>query len=381
MHIQRFPWLLLIVLAITGCTKDDRNIRTADYIKTSTYVPVNLVIDSSSNLDSTNYQFGRVDGIEVDNQGNIYVLDNASLKIYKFDDSGKYLSSIGSRGRGEGEFMNIQNLLLTEDNGNTHLYVADRATFKVTEFMASGQFANSFLPTTGTIFPRGKMLSMSIGDDLKFVSLYKLYEGAEDKNCLFHVFASDFRKISCSGEFDVLEFSDSYVFDHLTQSDPGYFDIDNRHNIYYTPKLYSGILYKFAYDSVRNNWVYSDRYYGYVENMAPVEEYAEPIHYRFSNNRGSFYGRVINKSVGLYIQHPNIIHFTKILKGGRYLFGAEIYSEHGSLEKYIEIIGLNSPDGGPDSIGDVFTMDKSGYFYIMGIKDERPKVYRFSLNY
>jgi hypothetical protein len=54
--------------------------------------------------DDENYMFYRVKNIEVDNQGNIYVLDAGSHRVQKYDKDGNYLLTIGKRGQGPGEF-------------------------------------------------------------------------------------------------------------------------------------------------------------------------------------------------------------------------------------------------------------------------------------
>jgi hypothetical protein len=49
------------------------------------------------------YLFSRINGIDVDDDGNFYVLDFASAQVRVFDDRGVFLRAIGRKGQGPGE--------------------------------------------------------------------------------------------------------------------------------------------------------------------------------------------------------------------------------------------------------------------------------------
>ena len=44
-------------------------------------------------------------GVAVDHGGNIYVADSGNQRIVKFDSGGRFIKSLGSKGRGPGEFL------------------------------------------------------------------------------------------------------------------------------------------------------------------------------------------------------------------------------------------------------------------------------------
>jgi hypothetical protein len=54
--------------------------------------------------DDEKYLFYRLRGIDVDEEGNIYVADMSNYRIQKFDKTGKYLLTFGRKGQGPGEF-------------------------------------------------------------------------------------------------------------------------------------------------------------------------------------------------------------------------------------------------------------------------------------
>ncbi len=59
-----------------------------------------------------NYIFTRVSDIEVDEEGNIYVLDSRECQIQIYDKDGKYLKTIGRKGEGPGEFQRARRMTL-----------------------------------------------------------------------------------------------------------------------------------------------------------------------------------------------------------------------------------------------------------------------------
>jgi hypothetical protein len=76
------------------------------------------------------YMFSRINDIDVDDEGNIYVAEGASAHIRIFDEKGKYLRTMGRKGQGPGEMqmpiyvqITLQNELLVHD------YLAQRLSF------------------------------------------------------------------------------------------------------------------------------------------------------------------------------------------------------------------------------------------------------------
>ena len=63
-----------------------------------------LVIGGGEEFDE-NYNFRRISSMEVDDEGNILVLDYSDCRIQKYDKEGKYLRTIGRKGEGPGEFQ------------------------------------------------------------------------------------------------------------------------------------------------------------------------------------------------------------------------------------------------------------------------------------
>lgn len=72
---------------------------------------------SFGNEEDDNYLFYRISGIEVDKDGNIYVLERGNFRVQKFDRNGNYLCTIGRKGQGPGEFQMPFQMIIDDNNG------------------------------------------------------------------------------------------------------------------------------------------------------------------------------------------------------------------------------------------------------------------------
>lgn len=76
-------------------------------------------------------------GVEADSKGNIFVLDGYDAKVLKFDPAGNYLTSIGGKGQGPGEFQAPTRIII---DGQDRLYVQDIVRMALFVFSADGKF-------------------------------------------------------------------------------------------------------------------------------------------------------------------------------------------------------------------------------------------------
>jgi hypothetical protein len=93
---------------------------------------------SIGNEDDENYLFYRLRGIQVDIDGNIYVLDSGNYRLQVFDKSGKYLRTIGKKGQGPGEFSIPTRLQLDDETGD--IFVKDNGLRKIIIFEKEGKY-------------------------------------------------------------------------------------------------------------------------------------------------------------------------------------------------------------------------------------------------
>ncbi len=73
--------------------------------------------------DDENFLFYKIADIQVDKDGNIYIVDFGNNRIQQFDFKGNYLQTIGREGEGPGEFVGPLRILFDKKTGN--IYVRD----------------------------------------------------------------------------------------------------------------------------------------------------------------------------------------------------------------------------------------------------------------
>lgn len=99
-----------------------------------------------------NYVFHEPFNVEVDDQGNIYILDSGNFRIQKFDKDGRYILSIGRKGQGPGDFLKCEDFDL-DKKGN--LWVFDPENSRISCFTPQGNYSHSiklkFPPRFGCI--------------------------------------------------------------------------------------------------------------------------------------------------------------------------------------------------------------------------------------
>jgi len=95
------------------------------------------------------YMFSRINDIDMDEDGKIYVAEGASAHIRLFDENGKYLRSLGRKGQGPGEFqMPIYVQITSQNEIMVHDYMAQRLNF----FSLDGNYLRQ-MSTTATRNP------------------------------------------------------------------------------------------------------------------------------------------------------------------------------------------------------------------------------------
>lgn len=115
---------LIIVLALIflQCKEDliDCHIVTVNSRKIQLTVPISNIFDSLKYipLETTESSlFKNIDKLSMDKMGNFYVLDKEGTNaLYKFDSSGKFLHTIGIRGRGPEEYLSISDFSIFQDS-------------------------------------------------------------------------------------------------------------------------------------------------------------------------------------------------------------------------------------------------------------------------
>jgi hypothetical protein len=87
------------------------------------------------------YLFSWVQQITTDLEGNIFACDSKEHRIQVYNEKGKYLRSIGGKGKGPGELLRP---MKTKIGKNGNIYVDDNLNYRISIFNQNGEFKNSF---------------------------------------------------------------------------------------------------------------------------------------------------------------------------------------------------------------------------------------------
>ncbi len=94
------------------------------------------------NKGTGNGQYSEPEGVAVDGQGNIWVVDNLNNRIEKLSAQGAFLASYGKEGSGEVQFHGPTRIAINKSTGN--LYVTDTWNNRVEELSSSGTYVAAF---------------------------------------------------------------------------------------------------------------------------------------------------------------------------------------------------------------------------------------------
>ncbi len=100
--------------------------------------------DTSS--DDPGRNFYSSSNIAVDSGDNIYIVDDKTNTVKKFDGKGKFLKSFGRIGKGPGEYTRPKNLVIYNDT----LYISDPASFKIIKLDTEGNYLSERQMTART---------------------------------------------------------------------------------------------------------------------------------------------------------------------------------------------------------------------------------------
>ena len=313
---------------------------------------------------SHEYLFGDPRYIVTDAQGRIYVADQEFMNIRVYDDSGRYIRTLGERGRGPMEFQSFDGLAINQEQ---ELIALDRTNRRITRFSTEGQLLSTH--------PRQRWARADIRpfrDGYLFLSHQTSEPG--DIDFLFRVYGSGFEQPTVAfGSTD--QIADPYNIIETTELDaePSSF-IFTEGGLLYAPSLYEGKLY--LYTEAGGQWALTSTIDGLVEKRAYTEvdkpaiyENADLTIFYARTMKGA---RVHNTSLGLFrLQDDQIVHFTNVEFGRQRYFGTEVFDRDGQLVGYgaIEKIPLTA-QGIAKLFLDIGWKDELDRFYVIDRMDQ-----------
>ena len=134
---------------------------TADYdeIDTDSLLQFDFSFTPLASTDNSPQNFYK---LEVDSQGNIYVVQTDVHRILKFDSNGKFVFQFGSHGSGEGEMTQPRDIAI-DSSGD--LYVVDGGNQRVLKFDSAGKYLDTFGDSAFSSLPTLNMGGIHIDED------------------------------------------------------------------------------------------------------------------------------------------------------------------------------------------------------------------------
>lgn len=136
--INLFLCVLLFCVSCTSTQDDTCEMVEYDHTDIKESFPLSSFVDKVETVRlelPEPYFFGGVGNILFDESG-IYINDSKQEVIYRFDANGIFLNTIGKRGEGPGEYVELSSHFL----GEKSIYVSDRNSRKIHEYTFNGEY-------------------------------------------------------------------------------------------------------------------------------------------------------------------------------------------------------------------------------------------------
>lgn len=244
---SRLIFFSVCFLFLYSCTRDNSPIVS---LSGTPSVPIEILVEIGAEDQPMELPYGVI----TDTLGNIYIADRASLTVKIFDPDGNYIRSIGGRGRGPGEFMQIN--LMSLANDGTILF-QDRGKMEFVYLNTEGEQISSYeIRLSNQYYPK----TVKWKDD-RTIGLQQQGGSRTSKPLpmnrpLFYIFDRTFQVPDTSFfKFHELGYTENEMF--IWSSfvyHPGSFDIHDGHNKFiYSPGVYTGQLYEFIFTE-KSGW-------------------------------------------------------------------------------------------------------------------------------
>lgn len=393
-----FPAILSFVLLISCQSQSSDTIPVDRDRLQSVKMHTDLVIGAEDQPFEN--QFGRPIAVRTDNENNIYVADRASKFIKVFDRNGNHIRNLGGRGRGPGEYQEMEFMELTPEG---HLVVMDRGNLLYTVVTTQGEFVesfrynwdNQFFPTQ-IYYTGGQMLALFLDADPQS-------DISRNDRDLFHVYSEDFQEpIDSFFPFYRLEVGEGFTWQE-TMRTPGTFTVTpNQSQMIYSPVIYKGLLYVFNRQA-DGRWAFEKTIEGLKPQVIPYEiifssedEFESIRHLpgvTIIYSDKVYMGRLLSFDAGIFhLSDGRLIHFWGERKANEifdyeqgmdyhYLtIYAQVFNEQGEVIWYDELLTINERHPSRYRYNLVNWKDNKDNFYLIEQSiDEVPVVKRFSV--
>lgn len=290
------------------------------------------------------YRFGKPRDIANDSKNNMYVADEESMNIKVYNPHGEYLRTIGERGRGPGEFLNIRALNINPDG---ELLAVDGLGFRITKFNTEGEVLETYPMSK----KEREILFFNQFTQLpnqKYIVLYKKFGKTGNEDEILHIWDRDLAEKQYSfGSFKKLDFDQGFETE-FAKGGLGSMSLSDNKSLLFAPISYEGSIY--LYEKKGDKWSYRKDIQGYSQLPDPHYEVIEVIKnltretlrknnieapIKFYSQSKAFMGDIYSTSAGIFtLNNGYTVHFIFIKTQGKkekgkgtWKLGAELFDK------------------------------------------------------
>lgn len=368
------PRLFIIMLLLVVLSVSSSPALSQDSPRETTFFFEQTMELGEGKPENRNYLIGSTWHLVTDDHGRIYLEDSQIGGIRVYDYRGDYLTTLGARGKGPGEFVEKSCMFITGDND---LIVIDRSLMRVSEFDVSLDNVEEIASTVEVhSFPYNEVISpirSSSLPDGRFVVAYRDYYSQGDSGShLLHFISEDWSKIEDRAfSYDYLGDMSHPYMENKTGSKYSTLNmlVVDQTTIAVAPLFYGGEV--FTLRKHDGKWKDVTPHSGYVEaeafefysNSNNLPEYTDEL----TDNSGAV---INNSSIRLFKDKDGgIIHITYILIDGERQLYAEKFDSDFNLVSHGPIRNLEM-DYRPRRTGLTFLWkDHNDQFYVYDFRD------------
>lgn len=341
-----------------------------------------VINDTESQSDE--FIFGEPETIFTDSERNIYITDSKAMKIWVFDDTGNYKTSIGRRGRGPGEFLSLDFAFI---NNKDEIFAPDPPQFRVTKFNTDGEVLNTVSTSRSQDINFFKEVIL-LENEQFLILFYKEGKGKFAKYSregLFHIWDANFQnEIANYGKFEQLGFTEPSFGRRFIRTRVGSMAQLQNGNLLLAPFLYQGKL--LSYTKKQKGWEFDRSFEGFRSNqpswvsLDENDPEAGSIH---TYGMKPVYGKVNILSSGIFtLNNDYLVHFS-IRKDTHpdskvWEFGVELFDMEQKFLGYYPLETLDNLYTTSDPL--VQWKDDEGRFYMLDQEEGVSVVRVFTLD-
>ena len=260
------------------------------------------------------YLFYYPEIVRTDSRGNIYIKDARRADVRVFDANGRYVTTVGKRGKGPGELREVFGMHV---DGDDRVIVADRTSRRLTIFTDMGKsFTTKSLEEDGRTIMPDPILSLDSSLVLKYVKLFANPNGGPSikDDRVLHTYDADFNRLETFAQLDDIYDLDDPFLNAYSDSPRGMNVATNgTDTIVLAPTVYGGYIYR--YTRSNDKWVMEKLKGGPVPTRAFIPVSQKDIEENQDIKRGSistsgYRARILSRGGGVAILSTGeILHF------------------------------------------------------------------------